>query len=327
MAEFDNTTSGIMWQWLAEHKQDVLDYFASIMREASDIQLVNYDSARHMGLLATYVYQGLRRVDNVKPSSLVEGLSRLNEELRIRCENAAAEAERQGSYAKTQGDRVDNAITGYNDLYQRVKSQGNTAEQQGARAQTIYDTVNAWYSPFKQNAENWLSASKADWNDWYPSTKSSWNTWYAQRQQAWTDWYTNGVVPNWNLFWQGVQADWTDWTAKETARQRAELERIANELVREAEERTRKANETQRQANEEVRLNGTWRQNLETGKWEKLNQRTGQWEDTGTYWLGGLIAYRFYTNPKTGRIHVVKNNNDRVNARLERGRLKASYTD
>jgi len=327
MAEFDNTTSGIMWQWLAEHKQDVLDYFASIMREASDIQLVNYDSARHMGLLATYVYQGLRRVDNVKPSSLVEGLSGLNEELRIRCENAAAEAERQGSYAKTQGDRVDNAITGYNDLYQRVKSQGNTAEQQGARAQTIYDTVNAWYSPFKQNAENWLSASKADWNDWYPSTKSSWNTWYAQRQQAWTDWYTNGVVPNWNLFWQGVQADWADWTAKETARQRAELERIANELVREAEERTRKANETQRQANEEVRLNGTWRQNLETGKWEKLNQRTGQWEDTGTYWLGGLIAYRFYTNPKTGRIHVVKNNNDRVNARLERGRLKASYTD
>lgn len=327
MAEFDNTTSGIMWQWLAEHKQDVLDYFASIMREASDIQLVNYDSARHMGLLATYVYQGLRRVDNVKPSSLVEGLSRLNEELRIRCENAAAEAERQGSYAKSQGDRVDTAIAGYNTLYERVNRQGNTAEQQGARAQTIYDTVNAWYSPFKQNAENWLSASKADWNDWYPSTKSSWNTWYAQRQQAWTDWYTNGVVPNWNLFWQGVQADWADWTAKETARQRAELERIANELVREAEERTRKANETQRQTNEEVRLNGTWRQNLETGKWEKLNQRTGQWEDTGTYWLGGLIAYRFYTNPKTGRIHVVKNNNDRVNARLERGRLKASYTD
>ncbi len=32
--------SGIMWQWLAEHKQDILDYFSTIMREASEIQLV-----------------------------------------------------------------------------------------------------------------------------------------------------------------------------------------------------------------------------------------------------------------------------------------------
>ena len=81
MAEIDNTTSGIVWQWLAEHRQDVLDYFASIMREASDIQLVNFDTDRHMGLLATFIYQGVRRIDNVKPSSLVEGLTRLNEDL------------------------------------------------------------------------------------------------------------------------------------------------------------------------------------------------------------------------------------------------------
>lgn len=325
MAEMDNTTSGIVWQWLAEHKQDVLDYFASIMREASDIQLVNFDSTRHMGLLATFVYQGVRRVDNVKPSSLVEGLSKLNEDLRIRCENAAAEAECQGTYAKSQGDRVDTCISNYNTLYTKVKNQGDTAEQQGARAQSIYDTVNSWYSPFKTNAENWIAGAKADWNDWYPSTQSGWNTWYNARVRQWLDWYTNGVVPDWNDFWSGVQSDWADWTTKEAARQRAELERIANELLRQADEEVRKRNEQQRQANEEVRLDGTWRQNLETGKWERLDQRTGQWEDTGNYWLGGLIAYRFYTDPKTGRIHVVKNNNDRVNFSLEKGRLKGSY--
>ena len=325
MAEMDNTTSGIMWQWLSEHKQDVLDYFATIMREASDIQLVNFDAERHMGLLATFVYQGVRRVDNVKPSSLVEGLTRLDEELRRRCEAAAAEAERQGTYAKTQGDRADDCISDCQALYTRVKNQGDTAEQQGASAQSIYDTVNSWYNPFKTNAENWIAEAKADWNDWYPSTQSGWNNWYNARVRQWLDWYTNGVVPDWNDFWSGVQSDWADWTTKEAARQRAELERIDNEHLRQADEEVRKRNEQQRQANEEVRLDGTWRQNLETGKWERLNQRTGQWEDTGNYWLGGLIAYRFYTDPKTGRIHVVKNNNDRVNFSLEKGRLKGSY--
>lgn len=334
MAEMDNTTSGIIWQWLSEHRQDVLDYFATIMRDASDIQLVNFDADRHMGLLATFVYQGVRRVDNVKPSSLVEGFTKLNEELRIRCEAAAAEAERQGTYAKTQGDRADECIAGYQALYTKVKNQGDTAEQQGANAQSICDAVTAWYPPFKRNAEDWIDATKATWNDWYPLTKRTWDNWYAERLSQWVAFYTDGVVPTWNAFWDGVQADWADWTAKETARQRAELERIANELLRVADEKTRQANEQQRQANEqqrqaneEVRLNGTIRQNVNTGKYERLNQRTGEWEETENYWLGGLIAYRFYTDPKTGRIHVVKNNLDRVNVSLVNGRLRATYID
>lgn len=253
MAELDNTTSGIVWQWLAEHKQDVLDYFASIMREASDIQLVNFDVDRHMGLLATYVYQGVRRVDNVKPASLIEGLTRLNEDLRIRCENAAAEAERQGVYAKTQGDRVDACITGYNQLYQRVKSQGDTAEQQGANAQNIYDTVRNWYNPFKTGAESWLSDTKADWDDWNGSTRDAWDGWYDARVKQWRDWFTDGVVPDWNDFWASVQQDWSNWTAAELARQEAELERIDHELARMAAERIREASEQERQRQEGIR--------------------------------------------------------------------------
>lgn len=242
MAEMDNTTSGIIWQWLSEHKQDVLDYFATIMRNASDIQLVNFDADRHMGLLATFVYQGVRRVDNVKPSSLVEGLTMLNEELRRRCEAAAAEAERQGTYAKTQGDRAEDCISGYQALYTRVKNQGDTAEQQGANAQGIYESVNAWYAPFKANAENWYSDTVVTWDDWY-----------AARLTQWLSWYTNGIVPTWNGFWSGVQADWQDWTEKETARQQAELERIAKELIRRANEEIRQQNEDERLNNESTR--------------------------------------------------------------------------
>lgn len=242
MAEFDNTTSGIIWQWLAENRQNVLDYLATLMREASDIQLVNFDSERHMGLLATFVYQGVRRVDNVKPTSLVEGLTNLSDELRIRCENAAASAETQADHAKTQGDRVDEAISGYKALYDKVKAQGDTAEQQGADAQNIHDVVEAWFDPYKADAEDWIDTSKADFADWFEA-----------RQAAWTAWYTDGVVPDWNDFWDGVQTDWQDWTAKEQARQAAELERIGNELARMAEESVRKQAETERQAAELLR--------------------------------------------------------------------------
>lgn len=325
MAEIDNTTSAIMWQWLAEHKQVVLDYFASIMREASDIQLVNFDVDRHMGLLATYVFQGIHRVDNVKPSSLVEGLTRLNDELRIRCENAAAEAERQGAYAEQQGDRVDDRILDLTNLKQTVTQQGNTAEQQGINAQNICDEVTAWYPPFKADAEDWLYYQKADWADWYPSTQSTWNDWYAARVQQWLSWYTDGVVPTWDNFWAGVQNDWSDWTAKETARQRAELDRIAAELTRKADEEVRQQKELERQQAEEVRLDGTFRQNTDTGQWERLNQRTSVWEDTGNSWMGGLFAFKFYTNPKTGRCHVVKNSIDKVSFSIRNGRLIGTY--
>ena len=325
MAEIDNTTSAIMWQWLAEHKQVVLDYFASIMREASDIQLVNFDVDRHMGLLATYVFQGIHRVDNVKPSSLVEGLTRLNDELRIRCENAAAEAERQGAYAEQQGDRVDDRILDLTNLKQTVTQQGNTAEQQGINAQNICDEVTAWYPPFKADAEDWLYYQKADWADWYPSTQSTWNDWYAARVQQWLSWYTDGVVPTWDNFWAGVQNDWSDWTAKETARQRAELDRIAAELIRRADEEVRQQKELERQQAEEIRLDGTFRQNTDTGQWERLNQRSGEWEDTGNSWMGGLFAFKFYTNPKTGRCHVVKNSIDKVSFSIRNGRLTGTY--
>ena len=322
MAEMDNTTSGIVWQWLAEHKQDVLDYFASIMREASDIQLVNFDVDRHMGLLATFVYQGVRRVDNVNPSSLVEGLTRLNEDLRIRCENAAAEAERQGSYAKTQGDRVDSCISGYNTLYTKVKNQGDTAEQQGARAQGIYDTVNAWYTPFKTNAENW-----------YSDTVGIWDEWYAARLAQWLSWYTNGVVPTWNNFWDGVQADWTDWTQKETARQQAELQSIAAELLRRADEEVRQQNEAERQSQESTRQeNEQTRQTQETAREEAEGlrqstfeaneiQRQQDFEDAEDERMAAMLVTELYIDYDDMSLNVMQPESDEVDYELEDGIL------
>lgn len=204
----DTSTSGIIWQWLTEHKQDVLDFFATIMREASDIQLVNFDIDRHAGLLATYIYQGIRRVDNVKPDTLVEGLSRLGQAVRERCDNAAEAAEAQAQYAQEQGDRVDDAIAGYQSLYDRVAQQGNTAELQGSDAQAIRDAVNAWFNGsnnngFKKSAETLYSQFAGL---------------YSTAQSDWASFFTNGAVPDWNEFWAAVLVSWQQWTEEEASR-------------------------------------------------------------------------------------------------------------
>lgn len=333
MAEIDNTTSGIVWQWLAEHKQDVLDWFASIMREASDIQLVNFDTERHMGLLATFVYQGVRRVDNVKPQSVLEGLTALNEALRIRCENAASEAERQGTYAKTQGDRVDEKILDITELKATVAQQGNTAQQQGANAQAICNTVTQWYTPFKTDAESWISGVKGDWNTWYPLTQGTWDDWYAARLAQWTSFYTNGVVPTWDAFWAGVQADWQDWTAKELARQQAELERIANELLRVADENVRKQNEQTRQANEQTR-----QQNEQTRQSQELQregaevlrqqtfetnetQRQQDFEDAETRRIEAMLVTEFYVDLDDMMLTILQPEADTIEYDVEDGYL------
>lgn len=336
MAELDNTMSGIMWQWLAEHKQDVLDYFGSIMREASDIQLVNFDSQRHMGLLATFVYQGVHRVDNVKPQSVVEGLTRLNEELRIRCENAASEAERQGTYAKTQGDRVDSHLTDLTNLKTQVQLQGNTAEQQGANAQQICDTVTTWYTPFKTNAEKWVSDTKAEWNVWFPGTKSSWNDWYQERVTQWSNWYTNGVVPDWNLFWAGVQQDWQDWTAKELARQQAELDRIANELLRVADERVRQQKEAERQSKEGERISAENQRIQNEGERQAAEalrqltfenneaQRQQDFEDAETQRTEAMMLAEVYVDLDDMSLNVIQPENDSTDYELDDNELYMS---
>ena len=97
-----------IWQWLDGHKQEFFDWWASQTKDASQLELVAFDVDRHVGALMTYMSGGVRKVVNVTPSSLVEGLAALNDELRQRCINAARNAEDWGSFAKEQGEYSEN---------------------------------------------------------------------------------------------------------------------------------------------------------------------------------------------------------------------------
>lgn len=324
------TENEVIRQYLDSHWREIADYIGSRQKDASEVELIAYDPDRIVGLLCNYVWQGVRKVVRVTPSSLLEGLLQLDDELRQRCINAAEDAERaasyaksQGDYAKGQGDRVVSLIEEITELKARVAEQGRTAESQGNAAYLQMEAVRSWFTPFSASAESWFSGISADVANWFNSRKSQW-----------ADWFTNGIVRDWNSFWQTATEDFRLWTSAENTRKDNENERqeheairLENELQRVNSECERTNNERERVAQEEIRLDGTYRQNIESGNWERLNQRTGEWEDTGNSWQGGLLAYRFYTNWKTGRIHVVKNTLDKVVFSIKRGRLKAKLNE
>lgn len=307
------TENEIVRQWLDGHWEEFCDWWRSKTKDASQIERVAYDSERHTGVMMVMEYQGVRKIIQVTPASLIEHLSALDEAIRQRCiaaaaaaEGAASDANTQGAYAEQQGDRVDALITEITTLKQRVAAQGNTAEQQGVDAENLRIEIQEWFDEVEQWAEDAASEE-------------------SQRETA-----ERVRISNENTRQSNEATRVSHENARETSellRQGSEDDREAAELQRIRQESSREAAEVLRQQHEEARLDGNYRQNTTTGKWERLNQRTGNWEDTGNYWVGSLLAYRFYTDPATGRIHVVKNSADGVSFFIENGRLKCRYID
>lgn len=302
-----------IWQWLDEHWDQFLEYWQTKTKDLSQADVVAFDADRIVGIMADWVYQGVRKVVMVTPQSLVEGLTRLNEEIRRRCEiaataaeNAASYATTEGNYARSQGDRMAQYIQDITELKERVRQQGNTAEAQGARAQQIYENVSAWYNPFRDEAE---------------------------------DWYANEVRA-WNIFKGGAQEDFAAWTSAENVRKQNENTRILQENTRVGNEGQRQTSEQQRRDAETIRDNNEDERLLnELGRIENerrresaegLRQQTFEanevqrqqtFEDGEDRRMQTLLLTRFYINPKTKKAYAIKPKNDTNNYKIRRGKM------
>lgn len=160
MADF--TENERIREWLDSHMQEFLDYFAAQAKDASQVEQVGYDSDRHTGMLMVYTWQGVTKIVQVTPQTLLEGLSGLDEEIRNLCINAANRAntaagvaEDKGDYAKEQGDRVALVIADLTELKTLVANQGDRAEAQGVYAEQqallakeISDYPPTWHEGF-----------------------------------------------------------------------------------------------------------------------------------------------------------------------------------
>ena len=202
----DFTQNQEIWQWLDAHWEEFADYWQSKMKDVSSVELINYDQDKVKGVLASFRWQGVNKVVTVAPQSLLQGLAQLNEELRNRCEeaaeaaeNAATYANQNGDYALSEGQRVDALITEITTLKTQVKQQGDTAQAQGAAADSLRQQIESWYSPFKATAETWFTNAQQSWSAWFEGVKSEWSSWFNARKSEWSLWF------------QGVMEDWSAW--------------------------------------------------------------------------------------------------------------------
>jgi hypothetical protein len=297
-----------IWQWLDSHWDQFLEYWQTKTKDLSQADVVTYDANRIVGIMADWVYQGVRKVVMVTPASLITGLTSLNDALRQRCEiaasaaeNAASYATTEGNYAKSIGDQMALYIEEITDLKARVKQQGDTAENQGNRAQSIYESVSAWYNPFRDEVETWYS----------------------------------GETVAWNRFKNSAQSDFALWTEAESTRKSSENERIAHENVRTqseqmrvTEESARVLREQERESNEEERqANEQLRQSAEGERQTVFEQtqadRQQAFEDAEAERMAAMLLTHFEVDPDTGCLMAYMTENDPTNYFIRNGYMMA----
>lgn len=212
-----------IWQWCDTHQELLMQYFRAHAKDASQIELVSYNSDKMNGVLTVFNWQGVRKIVAVTPESLIENLSELVDVIERRCIEASEAAESAATYANAQGDdakaeanRVRELLTQLNALMETVRQQGNTAAAQGAAAEAIKNEVTTWYSPFKLAADSWYSAITANVSSWFSNVQSDWISWFEARKAEWNTWFDNTSTA-WGNWFEARKAEWNTWYGNTTS--------------------------------------------------------------------------------------------------------------
>lgn len=308
----DNYTDiEIIKQWLDAHWTDVLKYYGAKMKDAANVETISWNTSRAqniVGMLCTFVEDGVQKIVNVTPNTLINALSGLSSELATQCRNAmnlantaANSANTAAAYANREGDKVAALIIEINTLKTKVAQQGNTAESQGnfaqlmgENAQRIYDLVNDWYPGFKEEA----------------------TAWYNNATLAETTRNTNEETRNSN----------------ETTRQSRETVRVSNENTRQSNETARVSNETLRQRQESARqqaeaLRQTTFDTNETQRQTTFDtneaQRQQDFEDAEAERMERMLLTRFEIDQETGCLMAYMTESDPTNYFIRNGYMMA----
>lgn len=230
MSEF--TEIEIIKAWLDKHWTDVLKYFGAKMKNATDVETIAFDDDKVTGLLCSYVYEGVRKVVNITPMSLVEGLTQLSDDLARRCEDAALHAEQEGGYAEQQADRITNAILDITEQKELARRMAEYAKQQGDILESLRSEVITWFgetpgdgvrkdvSDWRNETQSawtqWWNGIKDDWSPWFLGIKSDWESWFSGKVDSWTSWF-NGIVSEVSEWFSGIKQDWSQWFGNASA--------------------------------------------------------------------------------------------------------------
>lgn len=306
----DFTIQNIINNYVDTHIDEIVSRLRVHMKDPATLEMVPYDPIRHRGLLMLFVYEGVHKIVDVSPESLLESILIKEQEVMDRV-NAASEAvenltqlitdqedsraqaeslRRAAEEARAAAELIRAASEG-----ERVRNENTRQSQEQARQDQESSRVEAeqsrssWYDVFKETVENWFSSPtsgtgiKERWetfksaaDSWKSLAESKFDTFFGTNDDA-------GIQGLWKRFFLKSQSDFQGLTdemnSQEQQRQDAEARRVSAESARSGNETSRQNAEGQRSDAETQRQNQELsRQNQESSR--QTNETDRQHEET-----------------------------------------------
>ena len=220
-----------------EHIEEILDRIATYLDDAANIEIVDYNSVRHQGVLMNYVWEGVQKIQAVRPDSYLDQALSIVQTAVNRANQALADIESQnGQISEEEQRRVlaetarANAETARATAEQlrvlaeaaRVQAENDrgtaeTARQQAETTRQQAETSrSSWFNTFRSTVESWFSNPTAG-----TGIQERWNTFWTSVQNLvddfssrfWTFFGANansGIQGTWNGWWPRVLSQWAD---------------------------------------------------------------------------------------------------------------------
>lgn len=304
----DFTIQNIINNYVDTHIDEIVSRLRVHMKDPATLEMVPYDPIRHRGLLMLFVYEGVHKIVDVSPESLLESILIKEQEVMDRV-NAASEAvenltqlitdqedsraqaeslRRAAEEARAAAELIRAASEG-----ERVQNENTRQSQEQARQDQESSRVEAeqsrssWYDVFKEMVENWFSSPtsgtgiKERWetfksaaDSWKSLAESKFDTFFGTNDDA-------GIQGLWKRFFLKSQSDFQGLTdemnSQEQQRQDAEARRVSAESARSGNETSRQNAEGQRSDAETQRQNQELsRQNQESSRQNNESTRQTQ---------------------------------------------------
>lgn len=252
----DFTIQNIINNYIDTHIDEIVGRLRLHMKDPANLELVPYDPARHRGLLMLFIHEGVHKIVDVQPESLLESILIREQEVMDRVNAAAQAAEDLTQLITTQEDsralaesrrRIAEEERAAAELLRAAEegrrvtaengrqSQEQTRQDQETARQTAEQSRSSWYSTFRSAVERWYSSPNdgTGIKERWETFKSSADSWDSLKRAAWDTFFgatpdsEGGVRKLWSTFYSSAVSLWNQLSQNASAATQTALDAAA----------------------------------------------------------------------------------------------------
>lgn len=242
----DFTIQNIINNYVDTHVDEIVARLRLHMKDASTLELEPYDPIRHRGLLMLFIHEGVQKIVDVKPDTLLQSVTIREQEVMERVNAAVQAAENQTSLIATQetsrsqaesqrqlaeearaaAELLRAAAEGTRVTAENTRqTQEQTRQEQETTRQTAEQSRSSWFNTFRSTVEGWYSNPTEGTGilERWTAFKNGADAWRTQASSAWDSFFgataesEGGVRKIWNTFYTAAQSLWSQLTQSVSA--------------------------------------------------------------------------------------------------------------